>query len=529
MPDAAIDLRRSRLAPVVALVLGAVVVSLARWGPDWPAQEYRAWLAAHDGLIAWSNHWYSGEALPGYSALYPAFGALLGAPLTGLLAVGACAWAAATFAPRNRAPATIAYHLATALCLLESLVIGQVTFLLGLAFALWALIDLRTGHRHRAAVLALGSALGSPLAGAFLLMSVPAVGRELGWRRSAPLLAAAPGVLALAVVGGAGGPFPFPFEALLAQLAFCALPFVVTPKRVRGLRWFAACYALTALVAFFVPDPVGGNVVRLAKLIALPLALLVLARGETRPERRRRVLLALAMVGAVAWPSVPFATSVSGGAGDPSQRQTYFSGLISYLDSQPSARAGRLEIPFTRGHWEAMWVAQAFPLARGWERQTDLAYNQVLYHPLTAASYRRWLDDNAVTFVALPRVPIDYGGQAEATLLRHPPAYLQPVYQDANWRVWRVQDPGPLVTGPATVRDFESASLELHFRRAGTAVVKVHSSRLWGVTAGVACETATPTGWLQVTSAGPGPVTLHASVGTGMLSSRPHCHGVTTD
>ena len=55
----------------LGMLLSALIAGLMRWGPDWPAQEFRAWTAAHDGLTAWTNQWYSGQALPGYSLHLP--------------------------------------------------------------------------------------------------------------------------------------------------------------------------------------------------------------------------------------------------------------------------------------------------------------------------------------------------------------------------------------------------------------------------------------------------------------------------
>ena len=48
----------------------------------------------------------------------------------------------------------------------------------------------------------------------------------------------------------------------------------------------------------------------------------------------------------------------------------------------------RIEIPFTRFHWETYVVAPRYPLARGWERQLDIKDNPLFYSgPLTAATY----------------------------------------------------------------------------------------------------------------------------------------------
>ena len=99
-----------------------------------------------------------------------------------------------------------------------------------------------------------------------------------------------------------------------------------------------------------------------------------------------------------------------------------------------------MEIPFTDNHWESRWVAPRVPLARGWERQLDRQRNALFYdgRPLTAARYRRWLDDNAVRFVALPDAPIDYSAAREAGSCARARPYLREVWRDAHWRVFAV-------------------------------------------------------------------------------------------
>src|SRR5439155_21434515 len=89
-------------------------------------------------------------------------------------------------------------------------------------------------------------------------------------------------------------------------------------------------------------------------------------------------------------------------AGDPSTRASYSAPLVAGLARRP---AGRVEVPFTRSHWEARYLAERFPLARGWERQLDRDRNALFYDGrLTAARLRRWLDAGAVRWIALPNV-----------------------------------------------------------------------------------------------------------------------------
>jgi hypothetical protein len=301
-------------------------------------------------------------------------------------------------------------------------------------------------------------------------------------------------------------------------LAFSAVAYLAATPEQQVLRRFAWLYAVAAVACFVVPNPIGGNITRLGKLIALPLACYLLSPGR----RRQLARFATATVAALLWPLVPLTTAVAHGAGDPSQHQAYYQGLLSFLKTQNPAD-GRLEIPFTREHWEAAQVAPAFPIARGWERQTDLQHNAVLYGPLTAGTYKAWLDDNAVALVALPAVPLDDGGRAEAALLANPPPYLVPVWSDAHWRVWRVVGGQALATGAATVTDLGPASVRANFTRPGTVVIRIRSSRLWQVTSGRACVGSTSGGWLAIRSAEPGPVTVRARMSLQLVTGQPGC------
>src|SRR5579875_3617430 len=88
---------------VLVTVLSVLVASLARWGPDWPAQEFRAWVAAHDGLSLITTRWYSGSVLPSYSVLYPllagALGGVAGSAVLGVLSCVVITWVASSLAP----------------------------------------------------------------------------------------------------------------------------------------------------------------------------------------------------------------------------------------------------------------------------------------------------------------------------------------------------------------------------------------------------------------------------------------------
>lgn len=507
---------RLRTSPwLVTAALGSVVVLIGRLGPDWPAQEFRGGLAHRVGLQAWDGQWYGGHALPGYSVLFPLIASLIGAGLTGLGSAIASAWLAPRLLPDARG--RTAYGLVAAVWLLGNLLMGEVPFLLGLPFALGALLCVRHHQPVAAAILAAACSLSSPLTGLFLLLAAAAWWPDVGWRRSAPLAGAGCGLIVASLLGVSGGRFPFAWPGLLGIGIFTLLCWVCAPAALRPVRRFALIYAAAALVLFVVPNPVGGDFTRLGQLAALPLAAYVLVR-----HRRRVTALLIGLIAALAWQAIPVASAIARGANDPSSSPEYYAGLLSFLATRDPA-AGRLEVPFTREHWEAAFVAPHFPLARGWERQLDLQYDQVLYHPLTAGAYRSWLDASAVDFVALPDVPLDYGAKAEAAVLARPPDYLQPVWHDAHWTVWRVIDARPLVTGAALTR-LTTSSVELRFAAPGSAEVKVRASRLWHLDDSDACLGPTPDGWLQVRARSAGLVTIDASLTlAGVMGTAARC------
>src|SRR5206468_5165444 len=134
------------------------------------------------------------------------------------------------------------------------------------------------------------------------------------------------------------------------------------PREQRALRAGAALAAAACLVAFAVPTPLGGNAARLGALFAGPLLACV-------PLGGRRRTIALAAVPLLAyWQLMPPVRDAVVAAGDPSTRASYYAPLAAELARRP---LGRVEVPFTRSHWEARYLAGRVPLARGWERQLD--------------------------------------------------------------------------------------------------------------------------------------------------------------
>ena len=139
----------------------------------------------------------------------------------------------------------------------------------------------------------------------------------------------------------------------------------------------------------------------------------------------------------------------------------YFQPLIDYLGRQ-SGPPFRIEIPFTLFHWEAYVMAPRFPLARGWERQLDIKYNDLFYGgPLTPATYEAWLHQLAVRFVAVSDADLDYSAKKEVALIDHGLPYLRLVLRTRHWRVYAVGDATPIVEGAATLQTLGANYLQL--------------------------------------------------------------------
>jgi hypothetical protein len=223
----------------------------------------------------------------------------------------------------------------------------------------------------------------------------------------------------------------------------------------------------------------------------------------------------------MAWEWSPIIEAVSAEAHGPPSTAAYYRPLVAELKALSHGRLIRVEVPPTLHHWEAAYVAPAFPLARGWERQLDVAYNPIFYvlGALTAQSYRSWLVANGVSFVALPDARLDYAAVAEASLLRSGTVKgLVPVWQDGDWRLWRVTGSTGLAAPPARVVALGPAKAIVRFSRPGTTELKLRWSAHWSLTpeeTAIACLARAPGQWTWVRSARAGEVRLTVSLGDG--------------
>jgi hypothetical protein len=317
---------------------------------------------------------------------------------------------------------------------------GRVPYDLGFAIGLAAVLALMRGALPLALVLAVLTSVASPVAGAFLALAGLAYALADVRRGVAVVAAALAPILVLSLAFPEGGYEPFApsdFWLTLGGVALIALLLPHGPLSARGrrvVRAGAVLYALALIGSFVIATPVGGNAARLGPPLAAPLLAGVL-------WERRRLALALLAPLLVYWQFVTPIHDVAASAGDPSVSASYYAPVLAELRRLRHGKATIVEVPLTKAHWEATYLAghDGVSLARGWERQLDTRYAALFYLPtLRAAAYRTWLVENRVQYVALPDAPLDKAGSQEGALIARGMPYLRELWRSGHWRVYRV-------------------------------------------------------------------------------------------
>nr|WP_246113422.1 hypothetical protein [Streptomyces montanus] len=445
---------------------------LATGGGDLAAQEAWAQFVSRHGGSAYNLFWYGGMHTANYSLISPylmaAFGVRTVTVVAGLLA----GWLAAVLIVRTGIRRPLGPALLASLALWCNVASGRSTFALGVAFGLAACVLLTRERRvPPAAAYAALATMASPVAGLFLVVAGAGYALVRDGGRAAALMA--PPVV---VVGGTTLLFPFTGEQLMPAariwppVLLGVAVLTLAPRGWRVLRWAAAVYTAGTVLTYLIPSPIGTNVERLAELFA-PAALLA-ALLAVRGPGHRRVALVLALVFSVGWvgkktcDDLMVSTTVPAWAAETT-------GVVGALDRLGAHRT-RVEVVPARNHREATALAPHVNLARGWNRQLDVERGRLFYDgTFSATTYRAWLDRWAVGFVVLPAGQPDGFAEDEARLVRSRPAWLEPVWRDGHWQVFRVRDAVPLVSAPASVVRASSDELVVHMRRAGSVTARV--------------------------------------------------------
>jgi hypothetical protein len=499
-----------RASPTLAATLiAAAYVIVSPPSEDLAAHLLRAKLFSTEGFGIWNNWWYGGHNVPGYSVLFPPLAAWLTPQLAGAIAAPPSAALFESLAYRRFGPDAWLGSLWFGVATGTSLFTGRLTFAFGLLPALATAVALQRRRPAVAGAFAAITALCSPVDALFIALvgAAHAIGSFLEERAIRPALpgigvivVAGVPVLALAIAFPEGGTEPFVFSALWPIVLIAVAAVFVIPPGDRVLRAGAALYACGCLASYAIASPVGSNLTRLGPLIAGPLLALLWWR-----RRAVALLIAAAPLLYLQWQAP--VRDVHEAAGNPAVSDAYFRPLLAYLDRQHGPPF-RVEIPFTLFHWEAYRVAPRFPLARGWERQLDTKYNALFYDGrLSALSYKRWLRQLAVRFVAVPDAELDYSAVQEVALIDRGLPYLRLVARTHHWRIYAVTGATAIEQGAARVTELGPNSLELTATAAGTVLIRVRFSPYWAITRGAGC--VGPDGsFTQLTLTHPGPVTL---------------------
>ena len=529
---------RAATPTLLAAALAAAYLIVSPPGADLPAQLLRARLAgAEGGFGLWNNWWYGGQYTLGYSVLYPPLAWLIGPRL---LAAVACVGTAGAFTALTQdvwgQDAWLGASWLGAATVTE-LLSGRLSFALGLCPAALTALLLERRRPRWAAVCALLATLASPVAGLFaalagLTAALLALRSDIGQTgrtsRAGPWGGVSVFVLPLLLIGATQLAFPTTGYQPFALGTFWPLPVIAVgvvlvalsrPRSGRALPGELAVAPATALyvagctLAFLLRTPLGANAARLGELVAGPLAALLLTH--------RRAWLLLALV------ALPLAyIQVHDAIGDlehgaRASDAAFYQPLIGYLERQPgaSAHAWRVEVPFTSSHWETYYLAGRFALARGWERQTDIADNALFYDGhLDAARYHTWLERLAVRYVAVAEEPADYSARGELELIGHGLPYLRRVAALPHWTVYELRGPTSIVTGAGRLVAMGPQRLALAITRPGTLSVRVRWSPYWRLVGVPGCVTP-DAGSTRVVARGSGRAQLQMSFSLARIGS----------
>jgi hypothetical protein len=484
----------------LAVLFAAAYLLAAPMGRDLSAQVAHAQLAGQHWPALLNLSWYGGFDPLGYSVLSPPVMALLGVRLTTALAYVVSVVLFAALLQGSAVPRPAAGAIVGAVCLTGNLVTTRTTFALGVALGLGALVAVVVGRLRVASGLSVLAALSSPVAGVFLGVAGGAlflsgrrrVGVTLGVSALVPTIAVG---LAFGNVGRqsfAEGEAVRGFLVCLAVAGLC--------WRRPVLRWGALLSAVLVAAAYLLPIPVGTTATRLPELFAAPIIVAV----ATLP-----VVAVITATASLVLLLPPVSITEVRERGDPALSAEFYAPLLKQLAAR--GVTGPIEVVPTLRRGEAAFVAPVVPIARGWARQVDIGRNPIFFDgTLNADTYQKWLDDNAISYVAISNGAHEWAATDEATLVRHGLPYLQAVWSDRTWTLYAVTNPRPVISSPGQVIARDPVSLTVSVPEPAKYVVRVRWSRY--LTASNGCMQPAENGWSAVVVEHPGTVKIEGSL-----------------
>ncbi|EPH42911.1 hypothetical protein ABT390_31695 [Streptomyces aurantiacus] len=478
----------------------------ATGGGDLAAQEAWAGFARRYPGSAYSLFWYGGLHTANYSVISPYLMAAFGVRTVAAASGIAATWMAVAVIMRSGIRKPLWPSIAVGFSMWCQVVCGRATFMLGVAFGVGAVLAVTgTSTRRRVAAATLCAALatmGSPVAGLFLVVVGGAYLLLREWGKGLALV-----LPPFVVVGLTTWLFPFEGEQPMAfvrifpPVLLCGVVILAAPRSWKMLKVGAAVYAVGVVLTWLIPTPIGTNVERFAEIAAPPIVLAAVlnrkwpALRPLRPSGRprhiwHRTVLIVAVALSLVWVSIKTTSDIVAYTKVPTWA-VETDGVVKELNRLGAERT-RVEVVPARDHREAAVLSPYINMARGWNRQADVERGRLFYEgrpvsevkegAFSSSSYRAWLNHWAVGFVVLYKGDGKPDGAAEREhdLVTSEPSYLDQVWHDDNWRIYRVKDAVPLVDRPGSVVTADGAHLTVRMAEPGSVTVRVaYSPWLW--------------------------------------------------
>jgi hypothetical protein len=494
--------------PAMVAALNAIAFLIIR--PDvndlWAARARASAVQHGVGLTYWFS-WFGGGSTPGnYSVLTPYVSAYTTAELLGAVSAVAIPLLCAALMRGTEHPiagAGIAAYAAGV-----NLWSGRVPFLFGAAFAVGALLTLRHKQTVLTAVLAALSVLASPVTGAFLAMGLSGVFLSNREYRRISLITIGSVLVSLAVVGIAfGTPGPESFSNALRVEVILGLLLLQLGRPAVWMRSTLWLSVIATVILATVPNGMGSNFSRLV-WYCLPVAVVALSKFRTW-------LVLLIVVPLVVAGTNQTVIDLQN-AGQPISKVSYYKPLAAQLDTITGLRNYRVEVVNHGAHAAYDALLDHAVLARGWETQEDNVLNASLQqNNLDAVTYKVWLDNNAVGYVAFPTTSVTEYPEYRL-LAGHVPSYLKLIWQTEDWLLYRVQNATSIVPTPGTLVDLSQSRMTIKVPCTCTLKLRVRWSKYLhaeqkpgSVSAQVSNDGA---GWTSMTTPVPGTYVLHGSL-----------------
>ncbi|GHH07420.1 MFS transporter [Streptomyces lanatus] len=457
--------------------------TFANSGGDLAAQDAWAEFVGRHPDSAYNLAWYGGMHPVSYSVVSPYLMSVLGVRTTMMIAGTLSAGLLTLVLLRSRVVRNPLWAaLAGVFGLIANAISGRVTFALGTMFALGAVAVVycwpyrwrykRWAKALCAAPLAALATMASPVAGLFV--GFVAVALFLQKRRPG---AWALGIAPTAVVAVSAWLFPFSgtqpmgIGSTILPLLMAVAVYFLVPEEWKSVRLVAAVYGVSVVLVWVVSSQIGSNITRLPMLFAG--VALVAALPFTVPRSRKWYAGVLALLTFGGWIGFKTVDDIIHAAPAASWARE-LAPLVNELQ-EVGAEKGRVEVVPARSHREASALAPYFNLARGWNRQADMERNQLFYDDtLNSANYHEWLKRWAVHFVVLPKdEPDPSAAERERELVQRGMPYLQQVWGDANWQLFKVTNPAPLAEPNAVVDRAEQGEMTMRVSKPGRILIRV--------------------------------------------------------